>query len=196
MKKKDSILNDQYWTHRYNQNETGWDIGFASTPLKEYIDQLTDKSLKILIPGCGNAYEAGYLVQMGFTNVTLVDISEQLVKSLKGRFSVKSVRIIHEDFFLHSGKYDLILEQTFFCALHPSQRTDYAATMRELLKPGAKLVGVLFNKEFEGGPPFGGSEEEYRNLFSKYFTRVKIEPCYNSIPTRAGAEVFFSLEKD
>ena len=29
-----------YWENRYNNNETGWDIGYLSTPLKDYIDQL------------------------------------------------------------------------------------------------------------------------------------------------------------
>jgi SAM-dependent methyltransferase len=191
-----SILDDQYWTGRYKEQQTGWDIGYPSTPLKEYIDELSDKSLKILIPGCGNAYEADYLIQQGFKDVTLVDISEELVNNLKAKFSGKPVKIIHEDFFLHSGKYDLILEQTFFCALHPSQRVDYAIKMKDLLKPGGKLVGLLFNKEFEGGPPFGGSKEEYRKLFSKYFAEVKIESCYNSIPPRKDSEVFFSLKND
>ena len=53
----------------------GWDIGYPSTPLKEYIDQLKDKSITILIPGCGNAYEAAYLFERGFKQVTLVDLS-------------------------------------------------------------------------------------------------------------------------
>ena len=44
-----------YWTKRYQEESTGWDIGYPSTPLKEYIDQLEDKSISILIPGAGNA---------------------------------------------------------------------------------------------------------------------------------------------
>jgi hypothetical protein len=46
-------------------NETGWDLGQVSPPLKAYIDQLTDKNLRILIPGCGNSYEAEYLLEKG-----------------------------------------------------------------------------------------------------------------------------------
>ena len=87
------------------------------------------------------------------------------------------------------------MEQTFFCALHPSQRNDYAVKMKALLKDDGKLVGVLFNKEFEGGPPFGGNEEEYRKLFSQYFSSVKINSCYNSIEARKGTELFMILEK-
>lgn len=187
-------LDDGYWTERYAEKKTGWDIGNPSTPLKEYIDKLKDTSLKILIPGCGNAYEAEYLLQKGFTDLTLIDISELLVNSLRQKFSEKTIRIIHEDFFLHNDRYDLILEQTFFCALHPSQRNDYAEKMKSLLKDDGRLVGVLFNREFEGGPPFGSNEKEYRELISQYFSSVKINACYNSIEPRKGTEVFIILE--
>ena len=51
------------------QNDTGWDIGKGSTPILTYIDQLEDKSIKILIPGCGNAHEAEYLVSKDFLMV-------------------------------------------------------------------------------------------------------------------------------
>ena len=61
-------FSNEFWTQRYEQNQTGWDIGEISRPLKEYIDQLEDKNLKILIPGAGNAYEAEYLFKQGFTS--------------------------------------------------------------------------------------------------------------------------------
>ncbi|HXH19987.1 MAG TPA: hypothetical protein VNJ07_12995 [Chitinophagales bacterium] len=32
------------------------------------------------------------------------------------------VRLIHRDFFKHQGRYDLIIEQTFFCAINPKPR--------------------------------------------------------------------------
>ena len=66
-------LDKAFWQGRYVQNQIGWDIGYPSTPLKEYIDKLEDKNLNILIPGCGNAYEAEYLHQKGFKNVYSMD---------------------------------------------------------------------------------------------------------------------------
>ena len=65
-------LNKEFWEHRYEQGDIGWDIGYISTPLKEYIDQLKDKELKILVPGAGNAYELIYLVENGFSNVFVI----------------------------------------------------------------------------------------------------------------------------
>ena len=60
MKIKDTETKN-YWTNRYSKAKTGWDIGYPSTPLKTYFDQLENKDLRILIPGAGNAYEAEYL---------------------------------------------------------------------------------------------------------------------------------------
>jgi SAM-dependent methyltransferase len=115
-----------------------------------------------------------------------------LTAALKERFKGQPIKILTGDFFEHKGQYDLILEQTFFCALDPSFRSKYVEHMHQLLKPAGNLVGVLFNKEFEGGPPFGGSKEEYEQLFSKHLHIKKMEPCYNSIPPRKGSELFFS----
>jgi SAM-dependent methyltransferase len=190
-----SILDADYWNNRYNQHETGWDIGYSSTPLQHYADSLKDKTAAILIPGCGNAYEADYLLKQGFTNITLLDISPVLTAALKNRFSNTPIKIVTGDFFEHTAVYDLVLEQTFFCALDPSQRLVYMQKMNELLNPGGILAGVLFNRNFEEGPPFGGNKLEYMKLFSKFFTIQKMEDCYNSIKPRAGTELFFIAVK-
>ncbi|HJV19718.1 MAG TPA: methyltransferase domain-containing protein [Sediminibacterium sp.] len=189
MQNKD--LNEQYWNSQYLGNTTGWDMKQVSPPLKAYIDQLTRKDLRILIPGCGNSYEAEYLLNQGFTNITLIDIAPALVESLQKKFADNpSIRVLLGNFFEHKGSYDLILEQTFFCALDPALRSAYVTKMHELLKTNGILAGVLFNRAFEGGPPFGGSEAEYREIFAKSFQIRTLAPCYNSFIKREGAEVF------
>ncbi len=192
-------LDAGYWSKRFENHDTPWDIGHVSTPLKEYIDQLTDKQLAILIPGCGNGYEAAYLLANGFTNITVADISPVLTQQLATRFTNytgKQLTIITADFFTLEGQFDLVLEQTFFCALDPSLRGKYVAQMHRLIKPGGKLAGLLFNKTFtHPGPPFGGSIDEYRTLFSQIFHIKTMDACYNSIAPRAGAECFIIMEK-
>jgi len=191
-----TTLDNSYWSNRYANNDTGWDTGSITPPLKAYFDQLDDKAISILIPGCGNSYEAEYLLQNGFINITLIDISEVLCNNLKERLAPhlsNGLQIICGDFFEHEAQYDLIIEQTFFCALEPSLRKVYAAKMPQLLKPAGKLVGLLFSRNFEGGPPFGGNETEYRQLFEPYFDIQLMEPCYNSIKPREGAELFVKM---
>lgn len=70
------VLGEKYWTDRYLNNQTQWDTGSITALLKTYFDQLNDLSLKILIPGAGNSYEAEYLFNNNFSNVFLIDISD------------------------------------------------------------------------------------------------------------------------
>lgn len=188
---------EAFWNHKYLSGETGWDIGHVSTPIKEYIDQLSDKDLKILIPGGGNSYEAEYLFENGFNNVFVVDISSIPLKNLAERIpSFPKENLLHADFFELEDTFDLILEQTFFCALDPSLREAYTDKMHQLLKPDGKLVGLLFNIPLnDDKPPFGGNKDEYEKLFSEKFKIEKMETAYNSIPPRAGNELFFKLRK-
>lgn len=187
----------KFWDNRYISHETGWDIGMISEPLREFIDGIKDKNCSILIPGCGNAHEAEYLIKNGFTNITLIDISEKLIQSLEQKWiGIPEIRLLHGDFFALKGEFDLIIEQTFFCAINPILRAAYVDKMHELLKPEGILAGVFFNCEFEKqGPPFGGSLIEYKTLFSSRLTIKKLEPCYNSIHQRAGREVFGIFSK-
>lgn len=189
---------EAFWNHKYLSGETGWDIGQVSTPIKEYIDQLSDKNLKILIPGGGNSYEAEYLFENGFNNVFVVDISSIPLKNLAERIpSFPKENLLHADFFELEDTFDLILEQTFFCALDPSLREGYVNKMHKLLKPDGKLVGLLFNIPLnDDKPPFGGNKDEYENLFSEKFKIEKMETAYNSIPPRAGNELFFILKRE
>lgn len=191
----ENINSSNYWQDRYASDNTQWDIGYPSTPIVGYIDGLKNKNLSILIPGCGNAYEAKYILDKGFTNLTVIDFATEPVEKLKKELFIyeDTVNIIEDDFFNHKGQYDLIIEQTFFCALTSDRRADYVRQMKSLLSENGKLVGVLFNRNFEGGPPFGGSVSEYKKLFSAHFTSIKIEDCYNSIPARAGTEVFINI---
>lgn len=191
-------LDEKYWTLRYKENRIKWDLGSISTPIKEYIDQLEDKSLKILIPGSGNSYEAEYLHQLGFKNVYVVDISKVPLENIKQRVpDFPNSHLLHQDFFdLESQNFDLILEQTFFCALNIGLRPRYVSKMHELLKTNGKLVGLFFNFEkTETGPPFGGNIIEYKELFQPKFEIIKLEKCYNSIPPRLGNELFFIFKK-
>lgn len=198
MSNTNQIFDATYWDQRWHTAQTQWDMGAAAPVLMEYVKQIENKkNIAILIPGCGNAYEAEALLKLGFDNVTIIDISATLVAQLKEKYKdLPDLNIVAGDVFEHQGTYDLILEQTFFCAIDPTLRSAYSKKIHELLKPNGHLVGVLFNREFEHeGPPFGGHVEEYKDYFGMLFEIKKMEPCYNSIAPRAGSEVFINLVK-
>jgi methyl halide transferase len=195
METKDTTEN--YWTNRYNDESTGWDIGYPSEPLKAYINQLTDKNIRILIPGAGNAYEAEYLYAQGFKNVFVMDISPiPLQNFIERNPNFPKEQLVEANFFEHKGKYDLIIEQTFFCSFEPTKenRNNYAKQMATLLNLNGKLVGVWFNTPLLEGNmdkrPFGGNKEEYLEYLKPHFEVKTFETCYNSITPRAGQELF------
>lgn len=186
-----------YWEERWRLQQTRWDVGGPSTPLQTYIESLTDTEMSILIPGCGNAHEAECLLKAGFRDITLLDIAPAAVDAIRQKWSGKSgIKVICGDFFAHRTTYDLILEQTFFCALPPQRRPDYAAHMHRILHPGGLLAGVLFDTDFEqDGPPFGGNRDEFEALFTPYFEFLNFDSCYNSIPQRVGNEIFIRFKR-
>jgi thiopurine S-methyltransferase len=191
-------LNREFWEGRYRQGQTGWDIGYPAPALTAYIDQLRRKDLRILVPGAGRGYEVAYLWQEGFHNLTVLDIAAQPLAAVREKVpELPGQALVQADFFAWAGgPFDLILEHTFFCALPPERRPDYARAMHGLLRDGGKLAGLLFDFPLtESGPPFGGSEAEYRELFGPYFKIRRLERATNSIPPRAGNELFFIFEK-
>lgn len=190
-------LDQNYWNSQYQAHTTGWDLGQVSPPLKAYIDKIQNKDIAILIPGCGNAYEAEYLLEQGFTNITLIDIAPKLVENLTNKYvHNKNIRVILGDFFAHQGVYDLIVEQTFFCALPPLMRQKYVWKMHQLLATSGKLAGLLFNRDFEVSPPFGGNQLEYEMFFKEAFVFKKWAVATNSIEKREGTELAFEFQKN
>jgi len=189
------ILDSNSWNQRYISKNTGWDIGYVSTPLKKYFDQLKNKDLRILIPGCGNSHEAEYLFKKGFKNVYILDFSKKAIDNFSSRVEkFPKENLLCEDFFNISGNYDIIIEQTFFCAINKSKRLDYVKKIHSLLNNNGKLVGVLFNAPLNNDhPPFGGSHKEYQKYFSALFVLTVFEPSNNSISSRKGKELFINF---
>lgn len=185
----------EFWSSRWEKGETGWDAGAPTTPLSEYINTLEDRQLNILIPGCGSGYEAELLWSHGFKNVWVIDLAEIPLRQFKERNpDFPQEQLICGDFFDLNKKFDLVLEQTFYCAIPPAMRDQYVSKMAEIIVPGGKLTGLLFNFPLtEEGPPFGGSEDEYRQRFAPYFELNILQPALNSIKPRLGRELWFEF---
>jgi SAM-dependent methyltransferase len=190
-------LSANAWELRYLNNDIGWDLGEVSTPLKAYFEQLENKEIKILIPGGGNSYEAEYLFNNGFKNVFVVDLSKAALDNIQKRIpSFPKEQLILGDFFELKNTFDLIIEQTFFCAIHPNLRAAYVVKMNQLLIPKGKLVGLMFNVPLNNNrPPFGGNKEAYLASFKPYFSIEKMQMCYNSFGNRKGRELFVKMFK-
>src|SRR5690606_37163411 len=147
--------------------------------------------------GGGNSHEAEYLHTLGFENVFVIDFSKKALKNFLERVpSFPSEHLIHKNFFNLEGSFDLIIEQTFFCALIPALRPAYAAKTFELLNYNGKIVGLLFNTILNTDkPPFGGCKREYLDYFKPYFNIALMEDSENSHESRKGRELFFNMKR-
>ncbi|WP_073283785.1 methyltransferase domain-containing protein [Hymenobacter psychrotolerans] len=199
--KPDTVFDETYWSSRYNTGRTGWDTGSITPPLRNYFDQMgAADARRILIPGAGRAYEAEYLHELGFSQVHVADLAPEALAALQQRVpGFPAAHLLLQDFFALPAQppYDLLVEQTFFCALDPTLRSAYAQQCANLLRPGGKLVGLLFETDFgpSSEPPFGGTREEYRAYFEPYFDFVHFDTAYNSLKPRQGKELFMCLRR-
>ena len=192
-------LNKSYWDYRYINQQTGWDLGEISPPIKKWFDKEADKELAIIIPGAGSGYEVTYGFEKGFKNIYYLDLSSEATYKFKiNNPKISKSHILNCDFFdlKQNNFFDVIIEQTFFCAIKPSLREKYIDKTRSLLIDNGKIIGLLFNKKFEiESPPFGGTIDEYKILFSKEYNIISMEEEQNSVSSRKGHELWIELNK-
>ncbi len=196
-------LNDpNYWDEKYNSNNTGWDMK-SSNPV--FVDLLKEKKIinpcKLLITGSGKGYDAIAAAEEDY-EVTAVDFSTKAIEIARHLAEQNSVQIN----FLQKNLFDLPLEfinyfdavfdYTTYCAIHPSRRQEYAEVMSKVIRPGGKLIALLFPVDGrEGGPPFNIDILVFYKLFSKYFQMEFSTNKINSIKPRKGREVLQIYKK-
>ncbi len=188
------------WQGYYDEDDLRWDIGEVSPPLKRLWEDGTLQSGRMIIPGCGQGHEVMFFAEQGF-DVTGVDYTDGGVTLLRNNLKQAGLeaRVIQSDFFeldtSHNGYYDLMLEQTFFCAIHPRDRSRYVETALRILKPGAILAGLFYNTGEEDGPPYDTTEDDIRQHFSSAFEILRLEKCDHSIERRQDKELLAVLRK-
>ena len=181
------------WQGHYDANDLGWDLGQVAPPFVKLWQEEKLPLGKVLVPGCGRGHEVIFLAENEF-DVTAVDFSAGAVTYLKNALKERNLegRVLHQDFFslddTHAGIYDLVLEQTFFCAISPRQRQDYVLNVSRILKPGGMLVGLFYHTNEQGGPPYNTTREDIERHFSKNFKIQELDKTSLSAEQRKGKE--------
>ena len=181
------------WQGHYESNDLGWDLGEVAPPFVQLWKEEKLPVGKVLVPGCGRGHEVVFLAENGF-EVTAIDFSEGAITHLENALKERNLkgRVLHQDFFSlddsHDGVYDLVLEQTFFCAIAPRQRQDYALNVARILKPGGMLVGLFYHTDKEGGPPYNTTREDIESSFSKNFEIQQLDKTSLSAEQRKDKE--------
>lgn len=144
---------------------------------------------RVLIPGCGTAYEAAFLDRLGWA-VTALDFSAIAIEAARRQLGNWGGTLLQADFFAHRPDipYALIYERAFLCALPRKLWSGYGAHMAQLLETGGFLVGFYFFSDEPKGPPFGIARAELEALLSPYFELVAEAAVVDSIGPFAGRE--------
>ena len=188
------------WQGHYESNDLGWDLGQVAPPFVKLLEEGKLPVGNVLVPGCGRGHEVVFLAENGF-EVTAIDFSRGAVTYLERALEERNLssRVLHQDFFgldhSHNGIYDLILEQTFFCAISPRKRQDYVRNVTRLLKSGGVLVGLFYHTGKEGGPPYNTTREDIERNFSKNFEIQELDKTSLSHEQRKDKEWLGILKK-
>lgn len=177
-----------FWCKRFQSGVTPWDAGGVPADLKDFIGQQA-APLNVLIPGCGSAWEAGWIAAQGWP-VTALDFSPSAVERAQAVLGDWPGNLLCADFFNFTPPlaFQCIYERAFLCALPRKMWSDWAARMAELLPSGGLLAGFFFFCDDPKGPPFGLAPGQLEALLSPWFTCLEDRPARDSIPVFAGRE--------
>ena len=177
-----------FWDERFERGFTPWDRGDVPRQLRAFV-AAQKRPLRTLIPGCGAAYELGFLLDAGW-DATAIDFSPVAVATAKAAVGRWSERVVQADFFAWQPGHplELIYERAFLCALPRAMWPQVAQRWAELLAPGGLLAGFFFFDDVPKGPPFGISAERLDALMAAHFVCIEDAAVADSIPVFQGKE--------
>lgn len=177
------VSDASYWSARYREGETAWDLGGPCPVLVALLDTPhAPPKGRVAFPGCGRGHDVAHWRARGYD-------------AFGFDFAVRSddPPIEPLDIFelgaRHPRKFDVVVEYTCYCAIDPARRAEYAASLRAALRPGGTLVALLFPVEVRpGGPPFGIDEAEITDVLGAGLELVHLETPATSVRPRLGRE--------
>ena len=186
---KDDPATPAFWDVRFRQKRTPWDAGSTPPDLERYLSNNSDGG-RVLIPGCGSAYEVRSFLEKGY-EVVAIDFSQVAVEKATAELGPLHTTVVLGDFFTHNfgpRLFDVIYERAFLASLPRRTWRDYAARVVKLLRSGGKLIGFFVYGEQQGGPPFCLKSGELALLLGEKFEKVDDVVATASVPVFQGKE--------
>ncbi|XP_016471122.1 putative thiol methyltransferase 2 isoform X2 [Nicotiana tabacum] len=154
------------WEKCWEKGLTPWDLGQPTPILVDLHQRGALPKGRALVPGCGSLFSSSKRAEY--------------------------FAFLEADFFTWrpTHLFDLIFDYTFFCAIEPEMRAQWASRIRDLLKPDGELITLIFPiSDHEGGPPYKVSVSDYEEVLHPLGIRAESIVENNlAIPPRRGRE--------
>ena len=177
------MQNKKHWENIYQKKEIDGVSWYQKVPIeslqliKKYSISNSDKIIDI---GCGKSFLADNLLELNYTNISLIDISSNALKEVKDRLQNKSLNFIETDIlnFSSNDKYDIWHDRAVFhFIINPEGIKKYISLCNEYInKEGILIIGTFA----EDGPlKCSGLEikrysvDQISNLFEENFELVE-----------------------
>lgn len=175
-----------------------WSIGEPQPELATLIEQGKFRG-EVLDAGCGEAAISLYLAERGFTTVgldqspTAIDLAKAEAATrgfTNASFAVADI----SDFGGYDGRFDTIVDSTLFHSMPVELREGYQQSIVRAAAPGASYFVLVFDKAgMPDGPANPVTEDELRDVVSKYWTIDEIRPARIHGVFPEGFEEFFPV---
>jgi 2-polyprenyl-3-methyl-5-hydroxy-6-metoxy-1,4-benzoquinol methylase len=172
---------EDVWT-RKKSNEVSWYQENPKTSIDLILSTRLSKDSKIIDVGGGDSNLVGKLFELGFTNITVLDISAKALEMAKERLGKKAemVKWLEGDIrqFDTNDRYDIWHDRALLHFLTSEEDLkNYVELTRKHVKEGGYLVLSTFSTK---GPMMCSgldtrqySEESMKKLFSNGFEHIK-----------------------
>lgn len=181
----ETLNKKEHWENIYctkQENEVSWFQQYPKTSM-DFVELFSlKKDSKIIDIGGGDSHFVDALLEAGYTNITVLDISAKAIERAKIRIGGKaeSVKWIVSDVteFVPTEQYDFWHDRAAFHFLTQEEQADKYV---EIANKGVAQNGVLVLGTFSVNGPkkCSGldikqySEESLSHKFERYFKRVK-----------------------
>ena len=185
----------KHWEEVYENKkatQVSWYEPMPETSLDYITECKLEKDAAIIDIGGGDSFLAEFLIGRGFTDITVVDISENAINRARKRMGEKAEEIkwIVADAaeFVPERQYDLWHDRAAFHFLTEDQKVEsYLKTVKQTVKPGGYVVLGTFS---ETGPTKCSGLEikqysisEMQALFADGFTTMSCKNVDHNTPS-------------
>ena len=178
-------MNDpEFWHNKWASNKIGFHLHDVNPLLTQFWSALKpQREERVLVPLCGKSEDLVWLAER-HDDVVGVELSQIAIRAFFAEhfYTPLVTKLSHhhelyqfDELSLYTGdfftapvdKVDLIYDRAALVALPPSMRVAYAERLKQLIKPGGRilLISLDYPQEELAGPPFSVPEQEICELF-------------------------------